>query len=189
VENAEDAPNSNGEKNSDAFEWRVRLSDKAPEKRAGVFAAAALAAAVGWFVFRTPVMGGIGFAIILGSTAEYWLGSSFRLDERGASSRTGFSLASIEWANVKRLIREKQGIRLSPLETPGTMDAFRGVFLRYGEGNQKEIEGAVLRFGGTHTALVGGLNGSGLGPPDRQDGDGDLSPEDAGARDHDPGNG
>lgn len=137
----------------ESFRWRVRLSDKAPQKRAGVVVAAVFAMALGWFAFKSPLMGIAGFAIIFGSTAEYWLGTTFKVDEKGASARTGLSLVSMDWTDVKRLIWEKNGVRLSPLENAGTMDAFRGVFLRYGDDNREDIERAVLNFGEQHRHL------------------------------------
>jgi len=120
-----------------------------------VFVAAIVATAVGWFAFGSPVLGLLGCAIILGSTAEYWLGTAFVIDDQGASARTGFSLTGIEWANVKRLIRDTDGVRLSPLESAGTLDVFRGVYLRYGIENREEIERAIERFGGRLAPALG----------------------------------
>src|SRR4051812_28420854 len=92
----------------ESFRWRVRLSDKAPEKRLGVVVAVVGAAAIGWFGFSSPALGLIGAAIILGSTAEYWLGTSFRVDTKGASARTALSLVEIEWDAVRRAIRDEK---------------------------------------------------------------------------------
>jgi len=103
--------------------------------------------AIGTFLFRNVPLGIIGFAIILGSTAEFWLGTQFTVDEKGASVRTGLNLTAIEWPNVKRIVRGSDGIKLSPLDKPGTMDAFRGVYLRYGKDNKDTVEEAVLVFG------------------------------------------
>lgn len=147
----------------ESFRWRVRLSDKAPQKMAGVIAAAVLALVLGWMVFRSPALGFAGFAIILGSTAEFWLGTTFTIDQKGAKSRTGFSVSEIEWENVKRVISENGGIRLSPLEKAGTMDTFRGVLLRFGVDNRDEVEEAVLKFGGLRGGLLPADDGGGDG--------------------------
>jgi hypothetical protein len=139
----------------------------------GVIAAAFFALLVGWVVFRSPALGFAGFAIILGSTAEFWLGTTFAIDAKGARSRTGFSLTEIEWENVKRVIPENGGIRLSPLERAGTLDTFRGVFLRFGVDNRDEIEEAVLKFGGLRGGLLSAPNGGGDGEHRGEDGVGD----------------
>ncbi len=131
----------------ESIRWSVRLSDKEPHKILVLGAVGILAFVVGAVVFRNLALGVVGFAIIFGSTAEYWFGSSFSVDRERASVRTVFSVTAIEWANVKRVVRDSAGIRLSPLEKAGTLDAFRGVYLRYGKDNQEQIERAVQAFG------------------------------------------
>ncbi len=131
----------------DPFKWRVRLSDKAPEKTLVIVAVGITAFLIGVTVFKNIPLGLIGFAIIFGSTAEFWLGSLFRIDSKGASVRTGFSYSNIEWQSVKRIVRDEAGIKLSPLEKAGPMDTFRGIYLRYGKDNRESIEKAVLTFG------------------------------------------
>jgi len=140
-------PESNANEKAEAIRWRVRLSDNAPQKTFVILAVGLLAFLVGAILFRNIVLGLVGFAIIFGSTAEFWLGSSFSIDEERATKRTGLSLSAIEWADVKRVSRDAGGIKLSPLQQAGTMDAFRGVYLRYGKDNRESIERAVLTFG------------------------------------------
>ena len=135
------------EEKLEAIRWRIRLSDKAPGKTIVIGIAGLVAFLVGAILFKNIVLGLVGFAIIFGSTAEFWLGTSFSIDQKGATVRTGFSPTAIEWGNVKRVIRDSNGIRLSPLEQPSTMDAFRGVYLRYGKDNRDSIERAILKFG------------------------------------------
>ena len=151
----------------ESLKWRVRLGDGAPQKTVAIFAAGILAFGIGTILFRNPVLGLLGFAIIFGSTAEFWLGSSFSLSQKGATVRTGFSLSAIEWADVKRVVRDSGGIKLSPLEATGAMDAFRGVYLRFGSDNREDIERAVLQFG----------KFSDIDVVDRTDGRGDRSPD------------
>jgi len=141
--------------NDDAFRWNVRPSDKAPTKRWVVLAVAILAFALGYLLFRNVVFGLVGFAIILLATAEFWLGISYKVDSKGVSSRVGLSLTSMEWSQVQRAIQTEQGIQLSPLTQGGRMDAFRGVYLRFGANRESVIE-AVRRWLPTHVELMGG---------------------------------
>ena len=142
-----DEPQESIKPQASAFRWRVRPADADPPKMLGIAAVGILAFLAGQFLFGNPLMGLVGFAIIFGSTAEFWLGTSFSLDEKGATMKTGFNISAIEWADVKRVVRDSQGIKLSPLDKPGTMEAFRGVYLRYGKDNRDSIERAVLTFG------------------------------------------
>ena len=154
------------------FQWRVRLSDKEPHKLYGIVAVAIVAFLVGILLFKNITLGLIGFAIIFGSTAEFWLGSQFKIDEKGVSVRTGASFSVLEWANVKRVVRDSNGIKLTPLENAGTMDAFRGVYLRYGKDNKDSIERAVLTFGKiSDFDVVNGTDGRGDGSPSPESGD------------------
>ncbi len=73
---------------------------------------------------------------------DQWLGSSYRVDAKGAQSKVGPSVAAIEWPDVKRVLTGPHSIRLSPLEKSGKTDAFRGVLLR----TQAENHAAVLEF-------------------------------------------
>jgi hypothetical protein len=75
-------------------------------------------------------MGLLGFAMILASTADYWLGSHFMVDPKGVRARVGISLTAMEWKDVKRVTIEPHAIKLSPLESGNRMDVFRGVVLR-----------------------------------------------------------
>ena len=126
--------------------WAVRLADERPGGTAGVFAAAILALAVGTLLFRQPLMGLLGGALVLGATAEYWLGSRFRLDAKGASARTGPSVTAMDWNEVKRVLERGREIRLSPLERASFAESTRGVGLL----TTPENRDAVLTFVRSH---------------------------------------
>jgi len=167
-----DKPINADKEKSEAFRWRVRPSDKAPQRVAVIVAVAVLAFLAGTIVFRNLYLGVVGFAIIFGSTAEFWLGTSFSVDEERATVRTGLSVTAIAWSDVKRVIKDSGGIKLSPLAKSGTMDAFRGVYLRYGDNNRECIEGAVLKFAKfSDNDVVGRPDGRGDGSPDPEGGE------------------
>lgn len=144
------------EEKVESIVWRVRLSDNEPWKRWVIFAVALFAFVMGALVYRVPLLGFLGSAMILGATAEFWLGSSFRLDAEGASSRTGLSLTRVLWKDVKRAVITPVGIKLSPLEESTRLAPFRGVFLRYGGEDRVRIEAAVRRLGGNDVRYVEG---------------------------------
>lgn len=108
--------------------WTVRLADGAPARRMVILAVALAAGGIGWFGFG-PIFGVLGTAMVLGATAEYWMGSRFTLDSKGASARTGPSVTAMEWGEVKRVLVKGREVRLSPLAAPSGLDAFRGVGL------------------------------------------------------------
>ncbi len=115
-------------------------------KSVGVGIAAVAAGALGWLGFGQPLLGLLGSAMILASTAEYWLGTTYQISAQGASSRTGFSTTSMEWSEVKRVVVSDTELKLSPLEQATTMDAFRGVSLKFGKTNRDSVLACMRRF-------------------------------------------
>ena len=138
----------------EAFRWNVRPSDKEPAKRWVIILAALFAFVLGVVLFRNFVFGVIGFAIVALSTAEYWLGTSFWIDEKSANARTGFSVSGMAWSDVKRAFVTEDGIKLSPLATESRMSTFRGVFLKFGDQREQVMEN-VRRWLPTNVELVG----------------------------------
>jgi len=116
-----------------------------------------MAMVLGAVVYGKPLLGAIGFAIILGSTMEFWLGTSYRLDAKGATSRTGLSVSSIEWGDVKRVVVERNSLKLSPLaDASSRLDNFRGVFLKVDDSNREQVLDAVRSFGGSNVRILEG---------------------------------
>jgi len=124
------------------LEWTVSLASEQPEKVAAVLAAAAFAGLVGFFVAGSMVLAIIGPAVVLGATSEFLLPVRYRITEEGASARWGINLTKIAWKDVKRVRADVHGLKLSPLEKPSRLEAFRGVYLRFGDRKQ-EVEQAV----------------------------------------------
>jgi hypothetical protein len=135
------------------MEWTVRVWETAPEKRWVVFLVAVGCGALGWAVLQSLLLAALGFSGIMGGTSEYWLPLRYRLDERGASVRCGFSVTSVEWEAVKRVAESDVGVRLSPLEKPTRLAQFRGVFLRYA-GNRDQVLEYVKNLRGEGARLL-----------------------------------
>jgi hypothetical protein len=129
------------------LKWSVRLLGDRTHFIPVIGLAAVSAGIAGVVVFRSPSMGLLGFAMILASTADYWLGSNYMVDAKGAQARVGISLTSMEWKDVKRVVLEPNAIKLSPLDHQSKMDAFRGVTLR----TNPKIRAAALALIDRHT--------------------------------------
>jgi len=139
-----------------AFSWRSAPALGQPAKLISVLLAAFLAFTVGAIPMRAPLLGLAGSVMILAATAEFWLGTAFKIDSEGASSRTGISYARILWTDVRRAVVTPVGIKLSPLEQSTRLAPFRGVFLRYGKEDRVRIEQAVRRLVGSDVRFVEG---------------------------------
>lgn len=147
---------STGEVVTSPLTWSVRLAETQPGKVVTVFLFALFAFAFGTFIVRSLLLGLAGSAMILAATADFWLGSVYKLDEEGASCRTGLSHVRILWKDVKRAVVSPVGIKLSPLEDSTRLAPFRGVFLRFGKQDRVRIEHAVRTLGGNDVRFVEG---------------------------------
>jgi hypothetical protein len=146
-----------GDKGPEVLQWSIRPYEKAPGKRYVILLVALLAMALGVFVYGRPLLGILGFAIILGATMDFWLGSSYTVDPKGVSSRTGLSLSRIEWEDAKRILIGPGEVKVSPLERGGgRLDEFRGVVLKLKEENREQVLAAIRKFGGNHARILEG---------------------------------
>ncbi len=132
--------------------WEVRLSDRAPWKRWVV-----LAVALGVGLYggaRSPLLGLVGFGIVMSATAEFWSPIRYRLTAGGAQSRAGWSLSSLEWGEVKRVVVGPDALKLSPLAHPTKWGVFRGVALRFREADREGILDYIRRRVGDDVRFV-----------------------------------
>lgn len=124
---------------AETLSWSVRLADERPGRVPAIFVVALLAFVLGAVGLRQPLLGLLGAMMVLGATAEYWLGSRFTLDALGATAKTGLSMTTMEWTDVRRVLAKGREVRLSPLESPSRLDAFRGVALITTEENRNRV--------------------------------------------------
>jgi hypothetical protein len=127
--------------------WQVRLWNKEPRKLFGILFACCIAGLVGWLIFAQVLYVLIGFACVAASTAEFWLPQQYKLDLQGASARCGLGISAITWEEVKRVIPDPQGVKLTPLTTDGKLSPFRGVYLRFGEKRDEVMQTIEERWG------------------------------------------
>ena len=133
---------------TESLRWYVRLSDKDP-KKLGVIGLASLTAGVaGVTLGGQLILGILGVLMVLGATAEYWMGTSFSVGPHGACRRVGVSLTSIPWSDVKRVIVSDEDIKLSPLTSESRLEPFRGVILRTTPQNRDRVLGLIRHFVG-----------------------------------------
>jgi hypothetical protein len=129
------------------MKWDVKLWERSPRKLYMILAACLAAGCIGWIAFQQVIFIIIGFAAIAIATAEFWVPQKYKIDEDGASSRNGFAVTSISWADVKRVTQDGDGVRLSPLEKDGALAPFRGVYLRFCANRQEVIQAIEERWG------------------------------------------
>jgi len=130
----------------DSFEWSVRPLEYEPQKAWGIAAGSALAWVLGVAMGGSWILGVVAVAIVLGATAEFWMGSKYRVSEHDVRARTGLSLSVLAWEDVKRVVESEAGVLFSPLEEASWRDAFRGVFVRWPKEGEEPLRVCVRRY-------------------------------------------
>lgn len=137
---------SNHDLSTESLRWYVRLSDKDPKKLGVIGLASVTAGVAGVTLGGQLILGILGVLMVLGATAEYWMGTSFSVGPHGACRRVGVSLTSIPWSDVKRVIVSDEDIKLSPLTSESRLEPFRGVILRTTPQNRDRVLGLIRHF-------------------------------------------
>ena len=135
------------DQNHSPLVWQVRLWNKEPKKLLGILCACCCASLAGWLIFSQVAYALLGFAIIAAATAEFWLPQRYKVDVTGVSAKCGLSVTAIAWDEVKRVIPDPNGVKLTPLTTDGKLAPFRGVYLRFGEEREEVMQLIEQRWG------------------------------------------
>ncbi len=132
------------------IQWNLRPSQLNPAKGWVIGLVGICAFCLGTFAFGGLAMGAAGAAIVFGSCAEYWLGTKYQVDSKGARRQVGVSVTEMTWDKVKRIEVKPNGVLISPLTKDSTLGPFRGVFLQFGKENRDQILEAIRSFGGDY---------------------------------------
>ena len=138
------------------------MGEQYPHRRLPVMLFAIGAGVLGYFILQSLIVGLLAPVIVIASTAELFMPIRYRLDEKGARSKCGFSVTVILWPEVKRIIEMPGAIRLSPLRKSGRSDAFRGVLLRFAS-NEAEVWAKLRELLADDEDILGRRTDSGAG--------------------------
>jgi hypothetical protein len=125
------------------LEWRVHRLREEP-RFVPILIAAYSGVVVLWsLAFPHPLALLLMLGALTASLSEYLFPISYRLTTRGAHADCGPSRLFVAWTDVKRATHGRDGVYLSPLPKASRLDAFRGVRLRYANGNDAAVREAV----------------------------------------------
>jgi len=131
-----------------------------PWRERPVAAAGAIVVALGlWLLVLRLLPGERGTATLLGvlvllSLSPGMAATQCRVDAAGASRRVLFTWERRSWEQIRRARLGRRGLFVSPLERPGRLDRFRGLFL--------PLPGRAGASWGLEAALRRELDGHGL---------------------------
>jgi hypothetical protein len=134
-----------GNVNESVLAWKVHLLKEDPKKALLVFPAVLVSLAICYIFFRNPIPMIAVLFLFFSSFSDYFFPIMYSVDEKGASVKTALWKNFLEWEKVKKYYLDETGIKLSTLGYPSRLEAFRGIYLRFG-GNKEEVIEAVRRL-------------------------------------------
>ena len=134
--------------------WTIRKSDEDKKKfrelkfilAGGIISAIVLG--IGYKNFIFPLL---GLVVLLVSTAEFFLGKKFSLNENAAKAGPN----EIAWPSVKSVHISSDQIYLSPFEAESKLDAFRGVKLSIHNVSKESVLDYVRQHVGKDVRFLG----------------------------------
>lgn len=129
---------------AEVYRWRVHLVRRQPERLPVVLLVLIGAPMLGLWLMGHWLFALAAFWMMFSATADYLLPIRYELDAQGVRQR-GWSPRVMRWEKVKRVVWGEQGVLLSPFTQPSRLDAFRGVFLWYGD-HADEVRAWVERY-------------------------------------------
>lgn len=120
--------------------WRVHLAKEQPQKLIGVIAVVLVMAVLGYTWFGSPLAAGVVVLALLGALSDFLLPITCTLTSSHALTTTLAGRQAIAWKDVRTCYLDEHGIKLSPLSKRSRLEAYRGVYLRFGDRREEVIE-------------------------------------------------
>lgn len=125
--------------------WKVHLLREQPAKVLLIAPVVFAGLLVSYFLFHSLLFPAVALFLFASALSDYLFPVRYEITSEGASSRSLVGRTAIGWDRVKKYYLDDRGIKLSPLHRPGRLEAYRGVYLRFG-GNKDDIIEAVRRM-------------------------------------------
>lgn len=131
--------------------WSVHLARRSPVKAIVSLALVTAATAVGC-ALAGPYVALVVAVALVASLSDFLFPVRYVVTHDGASCKMLLKGSEIKWSNVKRCYVDNFGVKLSPLDRVSRVEAFRGVYLRFGD-NENEVIETVKSLKDRHAEL------------------------------------
>ncbi len=121
--------------------WQVHLAKRQPERLPVILLALIGAPVLGAWLMGHWIFGLAALWMLWSATADFLLPIRYEADATGVRQR-GWSPRLMRWEKVKRVVWGEDGVLLSPFAHPTRLNAYRGVFLWYGD-HREAVENLV----------------------------------------------
>ncbi|MEN6371034.1 MAG: hypothetical protein ABFD64_03390 [Armatimonadota bacterium] len=134
-----------GTKNDVVLRWQVHLAKEQPRKLMVVIAAIIAMTALSCVWFRSPIAVIVTVLVLVGALSDFLLPMTFVITTKHVSAYTLAGKRMMAWEDVRKCYIDESGVKISPLPKASRLEAYRGVYLRFGD-NREEVIAAVTRL-------------------------------------------
>lgn len=120
--------------------WKVHLLREEPRKMLLIAPVVSVSLVVGYVFTHSLLLPAVTLFLFMCALSEYLFPVRYQLSETDAAARTLLSRTRVEWDRVRKYYLDDRGIKLSTLGKPGRLEAYRGLYLRFGENREEIIE-------------------------------------------------
>jgi len=133
------------------MQWTIHLARRHPAKAIAALLIVALAAVCAAAGFRACWAGLLAGALLVATISDFLFPVTFTMDDAGLEARGLVLRRRMRWGQVKRVIRDELGVKLTPLARPSRLEAYRGIYAWFADNADQ-----VMEFIARHTEAVGG---------------------------------
>ncbi len=136
----------------DELTWSVHLSRRSPRKTLGALLLVAAGTLAAWLGFQNTLAGILTLLLLTISISDYLWPVHYRLSPAGVEAKGLLLRRRMQWRDVRQVRRDPTGVKLSPLPQPSRLEAYRGIYLWFGDrdaesgGSPEEVMAAIARF-------------------------------------------
>lgn len=95
--------------------------------------------------FRSPIAVIVTVLALIGALSDFLLPMTFVITTKNVSAYTLAGKRMMAWEDVRKCYIDESGVKISPLPRASRLEAYRGVYLRFGD-RKEEVIAAVTRL-------------------------------------------
>ena len=124
----------------------MHLARQATRKTAALMGMVLLGALVAGTGFGSVVLGMLAGVLLVASVSDYLFPVHYRMDGDGVSARGLWQRRSMKWGQVRRVVWDELGVKLSPLPRSSRLEAYRGIYAWFCSDNGDEVMAAITYY-------------------------------------------
>lgn len=103
----------------------------------GVFIAVIAVGIYSWTF--SPIFTALATIILIGSLTGFYFPTHYRFYDDQVIIKYTLTTIKKDWSQFRSFYRDKNGVLLSPFPQPSRLENFRGLFLKFGDGDREKI--------------------------------------------------